>query len=303
MTFVAEHAHLGVERMVRVFGIAPSTFYGWQAAARDGAVSEHTHVDRALLSEIADIRAKKEGDTYGSPRVHQTLARKGIRVGRKRVERLMRSQGWHGAYMRKAFRHATTIQDHNATAAPDLVSRNFTANAPNRLWVADVTEIAYGHHRDHKLYLAAVRDAFSNRIVGWATSSRNDTDLVLRALEYAAWSREYRLQHLVHHSDKGSVYTSFRFGKRLQDNGILPSMGTVGDSYDNALMENFWSTLKIELVYRNHWLTRAETENALFDYIDGWYNPVRIQKRLGWRSPDEYETAWYNQTTTETSQP
>lgn len=145
MTFIAEHSNLGVGRMVRVFGIAPSTFYGWQAAGREGVVSVHTQVDRALLSEIADIRAKKPGDTYGSPRVHQTLARKGIRVGRKRVERLMRSQGWQGAHMRKAFRHATTVQDRDATAAADLVNRNFTANAPNRLWVADVTEIGYGH--------------------------------------------------------------------------------------------------------------------------------------------------------------
>ena len=142
-------------------------------------------------------------------------------------------------------------------------------------------------------WLAAVRDAFSNRIVGWRCSDRCDTDLVLGALEYAIWTRHVRDGQLIHHSDKGSNYTSFRFSARLSDNGILASMGSTGDSYDNALMENFWSTLMTELVYRTSWRTRDEAENALFAYIDGWYNPRRIQAGLGDRSPDEYEAAWY----------
>jgi transposase InsO family protein len=158
------------------------------------------------------------------------------------------------------------------------------------LWVADATRIPCGQG---VFWLAAVRDAFSNRIVGWKTSDRCDTDLILGALEYGIWSRNVRDQQLVHHSDRGSNYTSFRFSERLRDNGILPSMGSVGDSYDNALMENFWSTLKIELVYRRSWRTRDEAENAIFAYIDTWYNTERIQKDLGWRSPDEYETAWH----------
>jgi len=141
-------------------------------------------------------------------------------------------------------------------------------------------------------WLAAVRDAFSNRIAGWKTSDRCDTDLILGALEYGIWSRDVRAGELVHHSDKGSDYTSFRFTTRLSDNGILASTGSTGDSYDNALMENFWSTLKIELVYRSSWRTRDEAENAIFAYIDGWYNTRRIQKDLGYLSPDEYETAW-----------
>ncbi|SDZ34313.1 Integrase core domain-containing protein, partial [Saccharopolyspora shandongensis] len=120
-----------------------------------------------------------------------------------------------------------------------------------------------------------------------------DTDLVLGALEYAIFSRDVRDGQLIHHSDRGSTYTAIRFTNRLADNGILPSMGSVGDSYDNALMENFFSTLKIELVYRNSWRTRDEAENAIFNYIDGWYNTQRIQKDLGWLSPDEYETAWH----------
>jgi putative transposase len=146
---------------------------------------------------------------------------------------------------------------------------------------------------------AAVRDVFSNCIIGWRCSDRCDTDLVLGALEYAIWSRDVRDRQLIHHSDRGSTYTSFRFATRLADHGILPSMGSVGDSYDNALMENFFSTLKIELVYRRSWHTRDEAENAIFAYIDGWYNTERVQKDLGWRSPHEYEAAWYAQQTSQ----
>jgi transposase InsO family protein len=289
VTFVAEHHDLGVERIRRILGTASSTFYGWLAQPPP---SEREEVDRALLSEIADIRASGDGRgaTYGSPRVHETLRRKGIRVGKKRVERLMRSQGWQGAFRRRMFKHATTVQDPTHTPAPDLVNRNFTASCPNALWVADVSEIVY---LGGKFYLAAVRDVFGNKIVGWATSRSNDTDLVLAALSYAAWHRDYTQDDLIHHSDKGSNYTSFEFGKHLRLNGIRASMGSTGDSYDNALMENFWSTLKIELVFDNTWATQAEAENALFAYIDGWYNPTRIQKRLGWRSPDEYERAYW----------
>ncbi|HEX5598960.1 MAG TPA: IS3 family transposase, partial [Micromonosporaceae bacterium] len=232
----------------------------------------------------------RSGGTYGADRVHQQLRRDGIRVGRKRIERLMASQGWQGAYLRRGWRGGSTRQDPTATPAPDLVNRDFTAAAPNRLWVADATRIPTG---EGVFWLAAVRDAFSNRIVGWKAGDRCDTDLILGALEYGIWSRDVRDQQLIHHSDKGSNYTSFRFTQRLSDNGILPSMGSVGDSYDNALMENFWSTLKIELVYRTSWRTRDEAENAIFAYIDGWYNTRRIQRELGYRSPDEYETAWH----------
>jgi putative transposase len=287
--FVAEHRDLGVERIRRVFGVASSTFYGWLTQPQP---SEHDEVDRALLSEIADIRCGGDGlaAAYGSPRVHQALRRRGIRVGKKRVERLMRSQQWQGAHRRKAFKTPSTVQDPTHNPAPDLVNRQFRVQRPNVLWVADVTEIGYA---GTKFYLAAVRDAFSNKIVGWSTSGSNDTGLILRALEYAAFNRDYTQQDLIHHSDKGANYTSFEFGKHLRLNGILASMGSTGDSYDNALMENFWSTLKIELVFDNAWASRSEAENALFTYIDGFYNPTRIQKRLGWRSPDEYEAAYW----------
>jgi putative transposase len=288
MTLVNElRGRFGVEPILRVINIRTSTYYGW--VKRQTAPCERTLIDQSLVTEITAVH-ERSGGTYGAPRVHATLARRGIRVGRKRVERVMRTHQLQGAFLRRKWRIPSTRQDPRATPAPDLVNRQFTAPAPDRLWVADATRIPVG---EGVLWLAAVRDAFSNRIVGWKTSDRCDTDLILGALEYGIWSRQVRDGQLIHHSDRGSNYTSFRFANRLADNGILPSMGSVGDSYDNALMENFWSTLKIELVYRTTWRTRDQAENAIFAYIDGWYNTERIQKDLGWQSPDEYEAAWY----------
>ena len=276
----------GVAPVLQVLGVAASTYYGW--LARDRSPSARFHADAELLTEIVEIH-DRSGQTYGSPRVHATLVRRGHRISRKRVERLMRTAGLQGAFLRRRWRTASTRQNPSASPAPDLVNRDFTAPAPNRLWVADATRIPCGQG---VFWLAAVRDAFSNRIVGWRCSDRCDTDLILGALEYAVWTRHVRDGHVIHHSDRGSNYTSLRFSQRLGDHGILASMGSVGDSYDNALMENFFSTLKTELVYRRSWRTREEAENALFAYIDGWYNTERIQARLGWRSPDEYEAAW-----------
>jgi len=275
----------GVEFVLRVLGVASSTYHDW--VARQTAPSDREREDRAITAEIIDIHAAS-GGTYGSPRVHRVLRRRGVRVSRKRVERLMRQAGLQGAFLRKQWRAPSTGQDPRAAPAPDRVNRDFTAPAPDRLRVADATRIRTG---EGVFWLAAVRDAFSNRIVGWKTSDRCDTDLVLGALEYAIWSRDVRDGQLIHHSDRGSAYTAFRFAERLADNGILPSMGSVGDSYDNALMEDF-STLEIELVYRRSWRTRDEAANELFRYIDGFYNTERIQKDLGWLSPDEYEAAW-----------
>lgn len=280
----------GVDPVLRVLDVAPSTFYGWLAQQRHPSTRRRT--DEQLLAEIVEIH-DRSGGTYGSPRIHATLHRRGVHISRKRVERLMREHGLQGAFLRKKWRTASTRQNPNADPAPDLVNRDFTAPAPNRLWVADATRVPCGQG---VFWLAAVRDAFSNRIVGWRCSDRCDTDLILGALEYAVWSRGIRNGQVVHHSDRGSNYTSLRFGQRLDDHGILASMGSVGDSYDNALMENFFSTLKTELVYRRSWRTRDEAENALFAYIDGWYNTERIQARLGWRSPDEYEAAWHAHT-------
>lgn len=186
----------GVEPVLRVLHVAPSTFYGWVKQAAEP--SEHELVDRGLLSEIAEVCAEWNG-TYGSPRVHQVLRRRGIWVSRKRVERLMHEHGFQGAYLRRKWRTSSTRQDPRATPAPDRVNRDFTAPAPDRLRVADATRVRVA---EGVLWLAAVRDAFSNRIVGWKTGDRCDTDLVLGALEYAVWSRDVRDGQLIHHSDK-----------------------------------------------------------------------------------------------------
>jgi transposase InsO family protein len=198
----------------------------------------------------------------------------------------MRAAGLQGAFVRKRWR-GSTRQDPRATPAPDLVNRQFTVAEPNRLWVADISRIPTG---EGPLWLASVRDAFSRRIVGWKSSDRADTDLVLGALEYAIWGRDLDSggdpdldpdrRRLIHHSDKGAQYTAIRFTHRLADAGIAASTGTVGDSYDNALAENFFSALKVERVYRTSFRTREEADLALFRYIDGWFG-TRTASRSG----------------------
>lgn len=214
MTLVSElKGCFGVEPILRVLKIAASTYYGW--LARDAAPGPREIEDRGLLSEIVDIH-DRSGQTYGSPRVHAALARRGIRVGRKRIERLMREHDLHGAFLRKGWRGGSTKQNTKADPAPDLVNRNFTTDAPNRLWVADATRIVTA---EGVLWLAAVRDAFSNRIVGWKTSDRCDTALVLAALEYGIWSRDGQL---IHHSDRGAT---LRFKESLQHRLPGPILG------------------------------------------------------------------------------
>jgi putative transposase len=287
MSFVAAHRdRFGVEPILRVLEVPVSTFYGWLVRRRRPSPRD---IEQTWLGEqIQRIHAASDG-TYGSPKVHAQLRREGIRVSRKRVERLMREQGLQGAFMRKRKR-SSTRRDPTATPAPDLVNRDFTAPAPNRLWVADLSRIPTG---EGPLWLASVRDAFSRRVVGWKVSDRADTELVLGALEYALWTRKVERERLVFHSDHGAQYTAIRFTQRLVDAGARPSMGSVGDSFDNALAENFFSSLKVERVYRTSYRTREEAELDLVRWIDGWYNPRRIQRELGWLSPDEYEEAYY----------
>jgi putative transposase len=194
---------------------------------------------------IDEIRGSHEfAATYGSPRVWLELRNRGIRVGRKRVERIMRENGRKGAYLRRGWKHGSTRQNPKHTAAPDLLGRDFTATAPNQKWVADLTRILT---LEGVLWLASVRDAFSNKVVGWDSGLRATTELVISALDYAIWSRDVRDGELVHHSDKGCQYTSIRFTQRLLDAGIAPATGGVGDSFDNALAENLWSAIKVEL--------------------------------------------------------
>jgi putative transposase len=290
MSFIDAH-DFPAGLVLRVLGIPVSTYYDWRT--RQATPSRRELDDAVLLEQICKIRAAHEfATTYGSPRVWLELHRQGVRVARKRVERLMREHGLQGAHLRRGWRGGSTRQNPHHTAAPDLVERDFRATAPNRLWVADLTRLITG---EGVLWLASVRDAFANRIVGWATDPRATTTLVLTALNYALHSRDVRAGQLIFHSDKGAQYTALRFTQRLVDAGVAPSTGSTGDSYDNALAENLWSTIKVELLY---WpgitlATRAEAEHALIRYIDGWYNPRRIQAGLGGLSPDEYEDRYH----------
>lgn len=280
-----EHPHLGVEPVLRELHIPSSTYYRWRQAEKDPC--ERIRQDTELTGQIRQIH-QDSGGIYGSPRIHAVLKREGVHVGRKRVERLMRQAGLTGISPRRS--KGFTRRDPDADLAPDLVQRDFTAPVPNRLWVTDLTMIPT---LEGPLWLSAIRDAFSRRVVAWETSARADADLVLTSLEYALASREVAPGELVHHADHGTQYTSIKLTTRLVRAGVQASMGSVGDSFDNALAENLWMLIKTECIRGRVFATRAEANLALFEYIDGFYNPRRIQKRLGYLSPIEFEEKHY----------
>ncbi|MFC8014911.1 IS3 family transposase [Streptomyces cinereoruber] len=282
---VEEHPRLGVECVLRELHIPSSTYYRWRRAEAEPC--ERRRRDAELIELIRRIHAGS-GGIYGSPRIHAQLKREGVHVGRKRVERLMRQADLQGISPRPT--RGFTRRGPGTDLADDLVQRDFTAPAPNRLWVTDLTMIPT---HEGPLWLSAIRGAFSRRVVAWETSARADADLVLTVLEYALASREIAPGTLVHHADHGCQYTSVKLTTRLVGAGIEASMGSVGDSFDNALAENLWSTIKTECVRDRVFTTRAEANLALFDYLDGFYNPRRIQKRLGYLSPIEYEEQHY----------
>ncbi|WP_145982858.1 MULTISPECIES: IS3 family transposase [unclassified Pseudonocardia] len=227
MSFVDAH-DFPAGLVLRVLGVPVSTYYDWRA--RRAAPPQRELDDAVLLEQIVKIRSVNEfATTYGSPRVWLELRRQGVHVGRKRVERIMRTHGLQGAHLRRGWRHGSTRQNPSHRPAPDLLERDFTATAPNRVWVADLTRIVTG---EGVLWLASVRDAFSNRVVGWATDPRATTALVLTALNHALRSRDLRPGQLIFHSDKGAQYTALRFTQRLVDAGVAPSTGSTGDSYD-----------------------------------------------------------------------
>jgi putative transposase len=270
--------------MCRVLGVSPSGYYAW----RERLPSARAQADQRLLDQIRTLHAHSR-QTYGAPRIHADLRETGVPCGRKRVARLMRQAGLAGASRRRAGR--TTVQDRTATPAPDLVGRDFTADRPDRLWVADLT---YVRTWTGWLYLAVVLDTFSRRVVGWSMAEHLRTELVLDALNMALWNRRPPVG-LVHHSDRGCQYTSLTFGQRCEDAGIRPSMGSRGDAYDNALAEAFFATLETEVLMRQSFPTRGDARRVLFDYIEGFYNPRRRHSALGYLSPAEWERRWWSQ--------
>jgi putative transposase len=243
-----------------------------------------------LTARIEAIHNESRG-TYGSPRIHADLIEGGEHVGRKRVARLMRQAGIAGVSRRRFT--VTTVQDPDATPAPDLVKRDFHPAGPDRLWVADITALPTW---DGFLYLAVVLDAWSRRVVGWSMDRSATADLVTRALDMAIGWRS-PAPGLVHHSDHGAQYTSLAFGARMRGAGIAASMGTVGDSYDNAMAESFFASLETELIDRTLWRSHAEARADVFDWIEVFYNRVRRHSALGYLAPADYEERYRGRST------
>jgi putative transposase len=275
----AERASFPVSVMCETLGVSKSGFHAWERRApSDRALS-----DAWLSSRIKEIHENARG-VYGSRRVQAELRLgQDIVVSRKRIRRLMRQAGISGLVKVKKGR--TTIRVPGVRVADDLVERKFRPDAPNVLWVADIT---YLRTWEGWLYLAAVQDAYSRRIVGWAMTEHMRTELVADALQMAV-ARRRPEPGLIHHSDQGSQYVALGFGQQARDAGIAVSMGSRGDCYDNAVAESFFATLKKELVHRQPWPTRRDLSSAVFDYIEAFYNRQRRHSTLGYLSPEEYE--------------
>lgn len=261
-----------------MLNVSSSGYYDWL----DRPESMRELRNKELTKMITEIHDESRG-TYGWPRVHAEL-RLGLgeQVNHKRVERLMREAGLQGVYRRKQRRSPT-----REATADDLVNRRFTVDGPDRLWCTDITEHPT---KEGKLYCSAVLDAYSRRIVGWSIAGRQDTELVTDALGMAILRRNPDKDATILHSDHGTQYTSWAFGKRLREAGLLGSMGTVGDCYDNSMMESFWGSMQLELLDRQVWSSRAELANAIFEWIECWYNPQRRHSSIGMLSPIDYET-------------
>lgn len=282
-TFIARACtDLPVAACCRVMGVSTSGFYAWRA----NPVSDRDYEDAMLTNTIVDIH-RMSRRSYGSPRVHAEL-RLGLatRCSRKRVERLMREAGVQGIHRRR--RGGCTHRDPAAELNNDLVGRRFDPAGPDRLWVMDVTEHPTG---EGKVYLAVVLDAFSRRVVGWSIADHIRAELVVDAVQMAIWRRQPPPGQTVAHSDHGSQYTSWAFGRRLRSAGLLGSMGTIGDCFDNSVAESFFGTLQVELLDEHRWDTRHQLALAIFDWVEAWYNPRRRHSYCNMLSPVDYETA------------
>jgi putative transposase len=275
----AKKAEHSIKTMCRVLGVSRSGFHAWQ---RRGP-SARRREDERLLERIREIHQANRR-VYGSPRIHAELVLgDGERIGRKRVERLMRQAGLSGLVARK--RGKTTIRVPGVRVCEDLVDRAFLAAAPNRLWVADIT---YLRTWEGWLYLVAVQDVFSRRIVGWSMADHMRTELVTDALQMALAQRR-PAPGLIWHSDQGSQFVSLAFGQQARAAGIAQSMGSKGDCFDNAIAESFFATLKKELIHGRSWPTKAEMRTEIFEYVEVFFNRRRRHSTLGMLSPADYE--------------
>lgn len=271
--------------MSRLLQVKATGFYAW----RRRGMSRRAAEDDRLKDRIRTIHAESDG-VYGSPKVRDELLDTGEQVGKHRVARLMRELGLRGI-PKKRYR-STTDSAHEFTIAPDHLERDFTATAPNQRWVADITQIRTA---EGWVYLAVVLDLYSRAIVGWSMSERITRHLVIKALMMALWNR-CPDGDLLHHSDHGSQYASHDFRDLLDDRGIVCSMGSIGDCYDNAAMESFFALLKRERTHRRRYRTRQEARTDVFDYIERFYNRQRRHGSAGRMSPLDYEAYTLNQT-------
>jgi putative transposase len=275
----AKKAEHSIKTMCRVLGVSRSGFHAWARRAP----SARLLADERLLARISEIHRENRG-VYGSPRIHAELVLGcGERVGRKRVERLMRRAGLSGLVPKR--RGRTTIRVPGVRVCEDLVDRAFLASAPDRLWVADIT---YLRTWEGWLYLVAVQDVYSRRIVGWSMADHMRTELVSDALRMALAQRR-PAPGLIWHSDQGSQFVSLAFGQQARAAGIAQSMGSKGDCFDNAVAESFFATLKKELIHGRSWPTKTELRTQVFEYIEIFFNRRRRHSTLGFRSPSEFE--------------
>ncbi len=280
---IESHGHrFGVEPICRVLEVSPSTYY----ARKTRKPSARSLRDAELLVQIRRVHEQNYA-VYGARKVWKQLHREGVQVARCTVERLMREAGLTGLI--RGGKRRTTIVEPTAPRPPDLVERNFAATRPNALWVSDIT---YVRTWEGWAYVAFVTDVFSRRIVGWQLASNLRTDLPLDALEMAIYQRQPEHKELIHHSDRGCQYLAIRYTERLAEIGASASVGSVADSYDNALAEAVNATFKEELIHRKSWRTRTEVELATSAWV-GWYNHHRIHGSLGDVPPDEYEAIYY----------
>jgi len=278
--FIEDHRDsYSVRLMCAVLEVSPAGYYTW----RDRPVSERTKSNVGLLAAIRQVHQDSSG-RYGSPRVHAVLRRQGRGASRGRIERLMHRHGIR-AIMAPQRRVHTTDSRHDLPIAPNLIARDFTAPAPNRVWLADITYIPTA---EGWLYLAAVMDLFSRKIVGWTTRDHMQVELASAALMMAI-NQQRPQAGLIHHSDRGVQYASHAYRKALASAGIAASMSRKADCYDNAPMESFFHTLKTELVHHRNYKTRAEAQRDIFAFIEGFYNRTRLHSAIGYIAPIEME--------------
>jgi putative transposase len=275
---MANQADFPIRALCRTLGVSSSGYHAWIARPTSRRTQEN-----AMMTERIRAIHVRSGTSYGEPRIRAELRDQGVIVNHKRLARLMQMAGLRGISRRRSY-IVTTRHDKKHQAAKDLVRRQFVANAPNLLWVADIT---YVPTWAGFIYLAIVLDVWSRRIVGWAIGEHMPAELVIAALDMAIEQR--RPVDVIHHSDKGSQYTSLAFGQRCQTMGIRPSTGSVGDAYDNAMAESFFASLECELINTRSFKTKIEARLAVFTWIEAWYNPYRRHSAIGYQSPVNFE--------------